>query len=217
MFNVDRAIKLQLRLSQIAFEETEKAPSLGLDNIRYIAGFDSSYSGNTQYAVAVVYDIENNVVCERAYAIAEVKVPYIPGLLAFREIPGYMRAFNKLRTPIDLVMVDGHGLSHPRAFGIASHLGLVLNKPSIGVAKKYLYGEIVKIGDRRFIKTRGKIVGEIINHENTELYLSIGFGIKLEDAVEIARKLLKPGIKLPVPIHEADKYSKQIKRKYVKN
>lgn len=213
-FNVEKAIKLQSMLSQRVLGKLDYSPPLGIDRVRYIAGFDSAYSGNRQCAAVVVYDTENSRVVDRAYSIVEIHVPYIPGLLAFREIPGYMRAYSRIKIKPDILLVDGHGLSHPRAFGIASHLGLVLDKPSIGVAKSHLYGEIIKRNELELIHAHGRVVGAVMRHRDIRLYVSIGYKIKLEEAITVVKKLLVKDMKLPIPLQEADRYSKIIKNKY---
>lgn len=144
----------------------------------------------------------------------ETKAPYIPGFLAFREIPGYMRAYSRLTIDPDLILVDGHGLAHPRGFGIASHLGLVLDKPSIGVAKHKLYGDIVEYNGTRYIIAHDRFVGYVIEHLGQELYVSIGYKIRLEDIIRIITKLLSKDKKLPIPLQYADEYSKTIKYKH---
>ena len=213
MFDAHRAMKLQEILACRVLETLEQAPPLDINRVKYVAAFDSSYKDGRQYAVIVVYSVVDGGVVEKTYSVVDVKVPYIPGLLAFREVPGYMRAYGKLRYKPDLLLIDGHGLAHPRAFGIATHLGVVLGKPSIGVAKKKLYGELVAIDERVFIKAHGKIVGEVLKHGNTELYVSIGYNVKIEDATAIVKKLLVEGKKLPIPLQIADEYSKTIKNK----
>ncbi|MEL9940245.1 MAG: endonuclease V [Ignisphaera sp.] len=216
LFSAEVARRLQSRLSMIVLEELDDFPSLDLETIRFIAGFDSSYAGNIQCAVVVVYDLQAGRVVEKTHVGVSVKVPYIPGLLAFREIPGYMRAYGKLSVKPDVLMIDEHGLAHPRAFGIATHLGLILNKPSIGVAKKHLHSEIVTVDNRKIVKAHGRIIGEVIEHEKQKIYVSIGYKIKLEDAVKIVKKLLVENKKLPIPLQIADEYSKTIKNKYYK-
>lgn len=213
-FNVERAAALQKLLAEKALRETLEATPIEPARARYVAGFDSAYKGSTQYAVVVVYDVLKRSVVQRAFEVVDVKAPYIPGLLAFREVPGYMRAYSILTIEPDILMVDGHGLAHPRAFGIATHLGLILGKPTIGVAKKKLYGDVVEHEGRKLITAHGLIVGEVLEHENTELYVSVGYKIRLEDAINIVKTLLEKGRKLPVPIDEADKYSKLVKHKH---
>ncbi|MGC8983310.1 MAG: endonuclease V [Desulfurococcaceae archaeon] len=212
VFDVERAMRLQKLLSTKVLRELESSPPLNLSEVRYVGGFDSSYDSERQYAVAVVYDRVLSRVVDRAHEVVEVKVPYIPGLLAFREVPGYVRAYHKLRVKPEVILVDGHGLAHPRAFGIATHLGLVLNKPSIGVAKRKLYGEVFGEGPRKLIKAHGLVVGAVIEHENAELYVSIGYRVRLEDAIKLVESLLVSGKKLPIPLHEADAYSKKLKK-----
>ncbi len=215
LFSTDRAKRLQEELSTRVLRELPSTPPLDYSNLTYVAAFDSAYANSKQYAVVVLYDYVRRAVIERKHAIVEVKVPYIPGLLAFREVPGYMRAYKHLTTKPQIILVDGHGLTHPRSFGIATHLGLVLGVPSIGVAKKHLYGEIsVDPSGRRLIKAHGLVVGEVLVHEGRELYVSIGYRVRLEDAVNTVKSLLVEGIDLPVPLHEADKYSKIIKRQH---
>lgn len=212
-FSVERAALLQKLLAERVLRELVMEKHK-LGSVKLVAGFDSAYSGGKQYAAVVVFDVERHAVVEKAYDIVEVKVPYIPGLLAFREVPGYVRAYSKLRVKPDVILVDGHGLAHPRAFGIATHLGLVLGKPSIGVAKKKLYGEIIEERGRRLIKAHGLVVGEVLVHEGAELYISIGYKVPLDDAVQLVKNLLVKGSKLPIPLEEADKYSKQLKKKH---
>lgn len=216
IFNAERAVKLQHALASAVLSELEATPPLNLSDVRYVAAFDSSYRGDIQYAAVVVYDLKNASVVEKSFSLAKVSVPYIPGLLAFREVPGYVRAYSKLRVTPDVIMVDGHGLAHPRAFGIATHLGLALSKPSIGVAKNYLYGEIVEEGSRRLIKAHGRVVGEVIEHRKSKLYVSVGCKIRLESAAELTRRTLAEGKRLPLPLSLADEYSKIIKREHTR-
>ncbi|MEM0004573.1 MAG: endonuclease V [Desulfurococcaceae archaeon] len=216
MFNAEKAAKLQNLLSRRVLEELDHTPPLDFNKIKYIAAFDSSYTGGKQCAVAIVYDLGSRMIAEKKHCAVRVNVPYIPGFLAFREIPGYMRIYEKLSIKPDLILIDGHGLAHPRAFGIATHFGLVVGKPSIGVAKHHLYGEIIENNHRRLISAHGVIVGEILEHSNSELYVSIGYKVRLEDAVKLIKNLLVENKKLPIPLQLADEYSKIIKNKYCK-
>lgn len=215
-FSAEKAMKLQTLLSYRVLSELDNYSSISINKVHYIAAFDSSYTRDKQCAVVVVYDVKKDTIVEKAYSITNIYVPYIPGLLAFREIPGYMRAYSKLYIKPDIIIVDGHGLSHPRAFGIATHLGLILDKPSIGVAKSHLYGEITEEDGGKVIQAHGKVVGVVLEHERSKLYVSIGYKIRLQDAVNFVKKLLVEGKKLPIPLQEADKYSKIIKTKYCK-
>lgn len=211
MFDYDKAIKLQSVLSHKVLKEIEKTPQVL--NPRFVLALDSSYAGDSQIAVGVLYDMEARAYAWRGYAIAKPPIPYIPGLLAFREAPGYIRVVKKCPVKPDLLLVDGHGLTHPRAFGIASHIGLVLDTPSIGVAKKFLFGDITKVGERELIFIRGKPAGEILRTSEGRIYVSIGYKVRLDDAVRIVKALIAPGSKLPKPLHEADRYSKELRNR----
>lgn len=117
--------------------------------------------------------------------------PYIPGLLAFREGPAVMAAWDKLATKPDLMMFDGQGIAHPRGIGIASHIGILLEKPSIGVAKSRLYGRHEPVGQRRGDRevlhdNRGNVIGSVLRskEKTNPLYISPGHLIDVEHAVE---------------------------------
>ncbi|OHB39294.1 MAG: endonuclease V [Planctomycetes bacterium RIFCSPHIGHO2_02_FULL_50_42] len=115
-----------------------------------VAGADVSYSGHTNsvYAGIVVMDFGSMSVIEEATATAEVAFPYIPGLLSFREAPALLKAFSRIKKAPDVILFDGQGIAHPRGLGLASHMGLILDRPSIGCAKKLLLGEHKPVGDR---------------------------------------------------------------------
>lgn len=211
LFNVEKAIELQKRLAKIVFDNFDSFPSLDYSKLRYIAGLDASYSRGLIHAVAVLVKYPSGELIDHVLVNQRINIPYIPGLLAFREAPGYFRALAKLKYEPDIIYVDGHGLSHPRGFGIATHIGFVLNKPSIGVAKSKLYGELVETNGRVLIKSHGRIVGEVLKHRGMELYVSIGYMIKLEDAVTLTKQLLRPEYDLPIPTALADKYTKKHK------
>ncbi len=213
MFDIKRAIALQKKLAERVISELNDFPRLSDNDIRFVAGVDAAYYKGEAYGVAVLIDyLSKNLV---TYSIVKKKppIPYIPGLLAFREAPAYIAALKRLPKEPDVIMVDGHGLAHPRALGIATHIGLVLDKPSIGVAKKKLYGLIKIEGDSKYIYAHGKKIGVIIDHRGHELYVSIGYKIRLEDAVRITKNLLDPDHKLPIPTSIADHISKKITHK----
>jgi deoxyribonuclease V len=205
-FDYRRAIRAQRLLARRVLESLGKNDYTGEPH--YIAGVDAAYSHGRIYAAAVIVEYPSGRLIEKQLVVSKPPIPYVPGLLSFREAPAYLRALLKLRVKPDIIMVDGHGLSHPRAMGIATHLGLVTGKPTIGVAKKKLYGEIIVVDGREYIRAHGHIVGEIIRHRNHKLYVSIGYRISLEKAVEITRRMLRPQYNLPLPTHYADQYSK---------
>uniref|UniRef100_A0A7C2BLG5 Endonuclease V n=1 Tax=Thermosphaera aggregans TaxID=54254 RepID=A0A7C2BLG5_9CREN len=190
-------------------KQVERFPKLDLSMVRFVAGFDSSFINNVQIATAVLYDIAADKVVDEKVIRKEAVIPYVPGLLAFRELPGYLKTLSLLKVKPDLLLVDGHGLTHPRAFGIATHLGLVIKTPSIGVAKKPLYGVVDEEG---YIMAHGLRLGKVLRHGGRKLYVSIGYGLSLESAVEIVEKLLKGENHLPIPLQHADKLSRKYKK-----
>jgi deoxyribonuclease V len=178
--------------------------------VRRVAGADVSYErlGDTLYAAVVVLDVGTLEPVETATAIEEARLPYLPGYLSFREAPAIEKAFGKLGRRPDLLMVDGHGQAHPRGFGIACHLGVTLDVPSIGVAKSVLVGRpeapsgkrgsiaSLELGDARLgsvVRTRDHV---------SPVYVSVGHRISLKTAV---RWVLKcgAGYRIPEPIRRA--------------
>ncbi|RLG80606.1 MAG: endonuclease V [Thermoprotei archaeon] len=206
-------MELQQYLSRRVLEELDSFPQLNLDKLQYIVGVDAAYHKDLMCGVAVLLDYRTGFVLKEAVVYRKPAIPYVPGLLAFREAPAYIAAIKKLGAKPDVVFVDGHGLSHPRAFGIATHVGLVLNTPSVGIAKKKLYGE-EKIEDgERVVWAHGRVVAKVIEHRGKKLYVSIGYKIRLEDAVKLTKKLTVDKYKLPLPIALADQLSKKFVRR----
>lgn len=212
-FDYKRAVMLQSILSQRVLSEFNNFPKIDLSSVKHIVGVDASYRNDRIIGVAVLVDYQSVFVLKTSVVSEKPPVPYIPGLLAFREAPVYFKALRRLGVEPDIVFVNGHGLSHPRAFGIATHIGVVLDRPSIGVARKKLYGEEVVLDNETYLKAHGYVVGKVIKHNNKKLYISIGYRIRLEDAVDITMKLMKPGSNLPLPLEIADKISKREARK----
>ena len=159
--------------------------------------------------------MKENKVIDCYVAIRRVCIPYIPGLLAFREmyllVPAVLKIMNKYY--IDLMLVDGHGISHPRRLGIASHIGLAFNKPSIGVAKKRLIGKEVVRDDNYFLEYKGEIVAaKVRTPRGGWIFVSPGHLMELHVAISIVKTLFKHPYKLPYPLHLADSISKASKR-----
>ncbi|MEM1686129.1 MAG: endonuclease V [Acidilobaceae archaeon] len=211
-FNVSRAIKAQYILSKLLILEALR------DKIETITGLDVSYvrldNREVGLGVAVIVEYPRLKVMKCNYYIREVCIPYIPGLLAFREMEILAPLLSNLIESynIDLLMVDGHGISHPRGFGIASHIGLAFNKSSIGVAKSKLVGREEFIGGRRLLVHDNKVIGAIIETGKGRIYVSPGYKITLEDAIEIVRATIKPDSILPEPLRLADSISRTLKR-----
>ncbi len=122
---------------------------------------------------------------------APLEFPYVPGLLAFREIPPVARALEQVESEVDAVIFDAHGLAHPRGMGLASHLGLFLDVPSVGCAKSRLVGEHEEPGPEKGSATdlvyRGKVVGKVVRTRRgvSPVYVSVGNRIDLDSAVDL--------------------------------
>lgn len=181
--------------------------------INYVAGFDLAYCKGKGIAVATLFKFPSLKFLEYVVVSGKVNIPYVPGLLAFREAPLIFKVFEKLSLKPELVILDGHGLAHPRKFGIATHVGVALNVSSIGVAKKLLYGTLRKVGDEELIIVDNEVVGFTKVVRKSRLYISIGNLISLEELKNIFNSLMK-GHNLPEPTYIADKISKEMRAKY---
>jgi deoxyribonuclease V len=187
--------------------------------VRSIAGVDMAIneeSGMARAAVVLLSFPELEIVERHVYE-EPVRMPYIPGLLSFRELPCILGAFDKLKQHPELVMVDGQGIAHPRRLGIASHLGLWLDLPTIGCAKSILRGNYDKdaLGEEPgswvpLIDTRKKeVLGAALRTRArvNPMFISLGHRISLETSIHYVMACCK-GYRLPEPTRQADKLSK---------
>jgi deoxyribonuclease V len=173
------AVSLQNRLAPLISQESALP-----EEIRYVAGTDGAYEGNRAAGAAVVIKYGTLQPAEIATARAHVTFPYIPGLLAFREAPIIVRALRKLKHRPDVCIVDGHGLAHPRRFGLACHVGLVMDLPTIGVAKSLLFGR--EVGER-IVDPWENSIAEVVRANGKKLYVSVGHKISLDESVRVVR------------------------------
>jgi deoxyribonuclease V len=186
---------------------------------RTVAGVDVSYSRSRDllFAAIVVLDAETLDTIETVSAALAPVFPYIPGLLTFREGPVVLEAYERLSAEPDLLMFDGQGIAHPRGLGLASHVGVLLDKPSIGCAKSRLVGEFKepkqKRGSMRTLSFQSKKVGVVLRtRDNTKpLFVSPGHRMTVETA---ARKVLDAGAgyRLPEPTRRAHHEAERAKR-----
>ncbi|HMB25112.1 MAG TPA: deoxyribonuclease V [Anaerolineales bacterium] len=170
-----------------------------------VAGVDVSIKTETARAAIVVLRYPELKPFESVTADAPLVFPYIPGLLSFREGPAVLSAWNKLENKPDLLMFDGQGIAHPRGIGIASQMGLWLERPTIGVAKSRLYGRHAEVGPHRgdradLLDKSGDLIGAVLRtRERTNpLYISPGHLMDVEHAVEFVLACLA-GYRLPDP------------------
>jgi deoxyribonuclease V len=181
------AIEIQRQLaSQVRFAAMKKRPKI-------IAGLDCAFSkdGKRIFASAVVIDLSDFSIIETTTAARKVDFPYIPGLLSFREAPVCIDAIEKLKTTPDVFIVDGQGIAHPRRLGIASHIGLLIDKPTIGCAKSRLIGTFEepgsKKGSRNPLVDSGEEIGAVLRTRTDvkPVYVSVGHKCTLDDAISI--------------------------------
>lgn len=175
-----------------------KIRHLGVENVKSTCGVDIAYKGNIGYAVAVKEEKGN---FEHNLVKGDVFFPYIPTFLFMREAPLMMKALEAFSC--DLILVDGHGLSHPRRSGIATVIGVLLEKPTIGIAKSRLTGELVEEGGITYVIVSGEKVGVKVG----KYYYSIGNLTDLQDVILLSKKGYPEVLKL------ADRLSKELKKK----
>jgi len=175
-----------------------------LGQVRTVAGVDISTAKGRAHAAIVVLRFPELEPLEAAEADLPLTFPYIPGLLAFREAPAILAAVQGLRVEPDLFILDGQGLAHPRRMGIASHVGVILDKPSIGCAKSLLCGQCGQVGpavgDHGEIVDKGEVIGAAVRtREGTQpVYVSIGHKIDLPSAISYVLRCCR-GYRLPEP------------------
>ncbi len=188
--------------------EEDKLPN----RIELIAGVDVAYTNNLAIGAIAVLEYNSLRNIETQIAICTTKMPYVPTLLAFREIPPVTVCMKKLEKKPDIFLVDGHGISHPFNFGFASHFGLSVGKPTIGVAKNKLVGEAVREGEAEILNYNGKIVGAVVKTSvpGKPIYVSVGHYVSLPTAVEIVRKSTIGG-RIPEPLKRAHSAASQCK------
>jgi deoxyribonuclease V len=197
-----QAVKVQRELAKLV-----KVQDLD-SKIDTVCGVDVGFKDNKAYAAAVVLRFPVMKILEQAFIISDTLMPYIPGLLSFREIPALIPVLEKLTIKPDVIIADGQGLAHPRRLGLASHLGLVFDLPSIGCAKSRLTGKACEPENRKgaftLLHEGEEVIGAVVRtKENTKpLYISIGHKICLDTAVRVVLDCCA-GYRLPEPTRKA--------------
>lgn len=166
---------------------------------------DVAYRKNRAISVAVLYDLLEKKVKGIYCDSIEVNFPYIPTFLSFREAPAILKVLKSVKEEYDIIVVDGQGLAHPRMAGLATFIGVLTNKPTIGIAKSFLYGEIKD--DVIFVN------GVKVGIKFGKYYASIGSNIDFESLLELLKKI---DFKYPEGLEVADKVSKFLARNYLK-
>jgi len=201
----EQALQLQQELATKVIKYDQ------LNEIQLIAGVDVAYAKENDKLVAavVILDADTLDVVESVTAEDNVQFPYIPGLFSFRELPSLIKAFAKLQRTPDLIVCDGQGYAHPRRFGLACHLGVIFDVPTIGCGKTRLLGEYDKPDTERGTMAplidNGEVIGNVLRTQTdiNPIYVSIGHRVSLSTACKWILKL-SPKYRLPETTRQAD-------------
>jgi len=210
-FSTKKAHEMQLKLSKKVIQE-----DLLPKTVKYVAGVDIAYQEEISIGAVAVLDFNSLTIVEAQIAHFTTQFPYVPTLLSFREIPPALLAMRKVRIKPEVFMVDGQGIAHPYRLGFASHLGLVANVPTIGVAKSLLCGEVGVFKGKRWapIVDGGKVIGAsvITMPRKNPVYVSVGHGVSLERAIDLVLHCTRVH-RIPEPIRRAHLLANEEKRK----
>ena len=192
--------------------QRELAPQvIGCDDpffkARLLCGMDVAYDNEQAFVTAVVWDLGHDQVAERVNCIDQTSVPYIPGLLGFREGPLLLKVVEKLHSTPDVFMVDGQGVAHPRRCGLACQFGLATGEPTIGIAKSLLYG---RPDEGMIVDSERHDIGKIIStSRGKQFFVSVGHRISLGTASQVVENCLRDGH--PAPLRQAHLDSVELK------
>jgi deoxyribonuclease V len=198
------AIRLQNELAKLVVAE-----DCFSGEIENICGIDVSYRKHRAYCSAVVTNKKTLESIESVDSKSIIKHQYIAGLLMLRESQPIITTLKMIRSNFELLLVDGHGMLHPRKCGLASYIGVITDKPTIGIAKHLLCG---CLRQDQFVELDGEILGFRIDNERPKksYYVSVGHKISLHSAILIVKKTIKTGEWAPEPLRIADQRSKNL-------
>jgi deoxyribonuclease V len=210
-FSISKAHKAQMRLAEKIITE-DRLPQ----KINYIAGVDAAYSDQLAIGAVAVLDYKSLELLESRIATCEVKFPYIPTLFSFREIPPTVACIKKLKLQPDVLLADGQGIAHPYGCGFASHLGLAIGKPTIGVAKSRLVGEPKTTAGQVFLVQKGQVISAVVTTKEgaKPVYVSVGHLISLGTAVKIVKHCARNS-RIPEPLLRAHRLASEEKKRIV--
>ncbi len=213
--------------SQVQREVAESVRIESLDKqVKTAGGINCAFIGPLRrqtkiVAAVVIYDLESDRVVEKQYDVSDITIPYVPGYLSFREAPAVLAAIEKLSNRPDVFIVDGQGIAHPRRCGLASHIGVLLDYPTIGCAKSRLTGTPAgEPGNQRGqwveLLDDSEVIGAVLRTRNNikPLFLSVGNRITLNQTIEVVLKLACR-YRLTEPVRHADHYVTQLRREVV--
>lgn len=181
-----------------------------INEIKTIAAFDIGFSGTKVICSAIVFEYPSLKILEEKHTISEELMPYSPNLIAFREGPPITELYKELENKPDVLIVDGFGVLHPAKAGVASYVGVLLNKPVIGVAKELIYGNL----DEDKVMFNNELKGYAIKIKEfaRPVFITPGHNITAERAVDIVKNMVVAEYKLPLPLHLAHKNTNKIKK-----
>jgi len=214
-----------MNLKMLENKQREIAKKVRIERVGkvdYIVGVDQAFLriDDAEYIVSssVLMSFPDLRLVEDRSAVERVEFPYIPTFLMFRESKPAIKVLREILRDNSVIMVDGSGLAHPRKCGLATYIGVELGKPSIGITKRKLFGDVYGGGDVKKLFIEGMHIGYELKTcgRCKPIYVSVGNLITPEEALNIVQRCLK-GYKLPEPVRIADKLSKKKKSEYLSN
>ncbi len=213
-----KIIQLSLR------NKIDMTSTIGPEQIRTVAAADISFTryGKVLYAAVVISDFPSLQIHSIYTGTSGVTFPYVPGFLSFREVPPLLEIFRKISPAPDVLLCDGHGIAHPRGFGLASHLGLILDIPTIGCAKSVLVGDYKEPGMEKGCKSpliyRDQQIGAALRTRRSvkPVFVSVGHKISLPNAMEIVLRC-SPRYRIPEPLRFAHRKVNELRRQREKH
>jgi deoxyribonuclease V len=213
-FPEDSSRETLLKVQRLVSERARIKDNFG--DINYIAAADQAFLDNRIISGILIMDFGSLEITERAFSIQSINFPYIPTFLSFREGPAIVNAFEILKTRPDLLLIDGAGINHPRGAGLATHIGIALYVPTIGITKKILCGkgaEPSNVGEASPLVYIDKTVGWLLksSKKSKPIVVAPGHRVSLKSSLSIVKACLR-GHKLPEPARLAHEYANMCKR-----
>jgi len=186
-YSVPKAIQEETRRKAVFNQDFVSNPKL-------VAALDVSYKKSKALSAVAVYNLESSEIVEAKATLVDVKAPYVPGYFFLREINPLVAVYGLVENKPDVVMINGHGYSHPRRAGIATYFGVLLSVPTIGVARKLLVGEEQcrnEWDDTCIVIDKGEVIGMSVRSHTEKLYVSSGHGVSLETSISIVKSIIE--------------------------
>lgn len=203
-----------INIEKLKKEQIELARKLILkdsfEEINTVAGCDLAFFNNKIIAAFVICTYKTLSVVEKKYALQDLKFPYIPGFLNYRESPVIVEAYSKLEHRPSLIILPRSGILHERKLGLASHVGISLDIPTVGITQKLLFGEIKN--DKIYVDNELSGIQLKTKEKANPIFISPGHKISLKTSLEVVKKCMKEHHKLPEPLTLAHKYANKIKK-----